>query len=201
MGKFYHGKIELEVPETVYYPREDSLLMAKVIEDLKIEKENVLEIGCGSGFLSILLAMKGAGVTAVDINEEAVGATESNAKANGVDITCLRSDLFEKTDERFDMIVFNPPYLPVEEGENDAIYAGGLSGRETIERFIAGVKGHLNRNGTVLIVISSLTGEHEVKELFEKEGMNASVVAKEKIPWEELIVIQAKYPKELFFGH
>ena len=49
--KFYHGEIQLEVPENVYYPREDSILMAKALENLEIKGKSVLEVGCGSGFL------------------------------------------------------------------------------------------------------------------------------------------------------
>ena len=191
MGKFYHSDIELEVPKTVYYPREDSLLMGKVIEGLNLRGKTALEIGCGSGFLSILLAKKGAEVTGVDINEEAVEITKENAVSNSVKIDVMHSNLFSNVKGKFDLIVFNPPYLPVEEGETDFTYAGGLSGRETVERFVSGVKSHLNEHGSVLIVISSLTGEKETIGLFRKEGLSASVVAKEKIPWEELIVIDA----------
>ena len=191
MGKFYHDGIELDVPEMVYYPREDSLLIAKVLENTDVKGKTVLEIGCGSGFLSVLLAKKGASVTAVDISEEAVETTKTNAETNGTKITILKSDLFSSVGGKFGLIVFNPPYLPVEDGETDFTYAGGLSGRETIERFVSGVKDYLLPNGIVLIVISSLTGEKETTNLFEKEGMKSRVVAREKIPWEELIVLES----------
>lgn len=187
--KFYYGSLVLDVPDGVYYPREDSLLMAKVIEAADLQGKTVLEIGCGSGFLSILMAKMGAHVTAVDINEEAVGITRINAKNNGVFVDCYQSDLFSSIDGRFDVIVFNPPYLPVQ--EDDKTYAGGLTGREAIERFAAAAKAHLKPDGFILLVISSLTGEKEVIELFEKEGTRASVEAREKVPWEELIVIKA----------
>ncbi len=188
--KFYHENMEFEVPGSVYYPREDSLLMAKIIENANIHG-SVLEIGCGSGFLSILLAKRDASVTAVDVNKEAIEASQLNCDTNNVEIKLFLSDLFEKVEGKFDVIVFNPPYLPVEEGETDETYAGGSTGRETIERFVLEVKKHLNPNGTVYLVISSLTGEAEVKKLFEKEGLTVETAAKEKVPWEELIIIKA----------
>lgn len=189
--KFYHNKIELEVPENIYYPKEDSLLMAKILENIGLDSKKILEVGCGSGLLSILMAKCGADVTSVDTDDGAVEITKTNAKSNGVAISVLESDLFSKIDGMFDIIIFNPPYLPVEEGETDKTYAGGKNGRETIEKFVSKVKDRLKPDGFVLLLISSLTGEKEVIELFEKQKMKTSIIAREKIPWEELIVIQA----------
>ncbi len=191
MGTFEYKNIILEVPESVYYPREDSLLMAKALEKADIDRKLVLEIGCGSGFLSVLMAMHDAKVTAVDINGEAIEATKNNAGKNNVHVSAFQSDLFENVHSLYDMIVFNPPYLPVEEGETDAIYAGGLSGREVIERFVMDVKNYLRPGGEIFMVISSITGEREVRDMFEKEGFRTAVLKREKIPWEELIVIRA----------
>ncbi len=190
--KFYHEEMEFEVPENVYYPREDSKLLAKTIEKMDIKGANVLEIGCGCGFLSILMAKRGASVTAVDINKDAVEITKANTETNKTAINAFESDLFSAIRGRFDLIIFNPPYLPTDEGENDKTCAGGKSGREVIEKFATEVKNYLKPHGLVLLVISSLTGEKEVLELFKKQNMSASVVAREKIPWEELTVIRAE---------
>ena len=188
---FYYGEMIFEIPKNIYYPAEDSLLMAKVVESEKLEGIKVLEIGCGCGFLSVIMAKHGALVTAIDINPEAIRATKLNAEVNGVNLNAFESDLFSAITGRFDLIVFNPPYLPVEEGETDPTYAGGATGREVIEKFVADVKNHLKPKGSILMVISSLTGEKEVIELFEKHDMHTTILAREKIPWEELIVIEA----------
>ncbi len=191
MPKFYHGNMQLEVPEGVYYPREDSLLLAKALEKLKLKGKSALEIGCGCGFLSMLLAKRKADVTAVDMNPEAVEITKLNAHANKTHVHAFKSDLFSDVSGKFDLIIFNPPYLPVEEGEKDVTYSGGASGLETIGKFIGQVKKHLNPGGGVLILISSLTGEQEVTGLFKEQGMKAAAVEREKIPWEELIILGA----------
>ena len=189
--KFYYGTLEFDIPESVYYPREDSELMAKTLEKVDLRRKSALEIGCGSGFLSILMAKKGAAVTAVDINEEAVDTTKKNAAANEAEVIAAKSDLFSNVSNKFNLIIFNPPYLPVEEGETDWTYAGGKNGRDVIERFVAKVKNYLKPNGTVLLLISSLTGEKEVIELFRNQKMKTKIVAREKVPWEELIMIEA----------
>ncbi|MEK6887939.1 MAG: HemK2/MTQ2 family protein methyltransferase [Candidatus Aenigmatarchaeota archaeon] len=188
--KFYYGRMVFEVPESVYYPMEDSLLLAKVVENLKLKGKTVFEVGCGCGLLSIIATKAGALATAVDINPVAVKAAKENAERLGCTLTALESDLFSNITGSFDLIIFNPPYLPVEEGETDLTYAGGATGREVIEKFVVEVKSHLNPGGLVLILISSLTGEKEVIELFKKQKMSATSIMREKIEWEELIVIR-----------
>lgn len=190
--KFYYGQIQLEVPGSVYEPREDSLILAKLLEGMQLAGKSVLEVGGGCGLLAIIAAKKGADVTAVDINPDAVEATKANAESNAAELTALESDLFSSVEGEFDLIVFNPPYLPVEEGETDFTYAGGKTGREVIGKFIEQAKSYLKPGGTIMMVISSMTGEKEVAELFEKQSMIVSVVAREKIPWEEIIAIQAR---------
>lgn len=191
---YYYGDMCFEVPKRIYEPGEDSELIAKVIESLDLSGKTVLEIGCGCGFLAILTAKAGAHVTAVDIDENAVEITITNANANGVLIKVIKSDLFSNISGIFDLIVFNPPYLPVEDNEQDNTYAGGETGRETIKQFIESVGNYLVPGGIILLVISSLTGEKKTTELFEKHGLHAEAIAREKIPWEELIVIQAARP-------
>ena len=193
--KYYYKDMEFDVPEDVYYPREDSELLAKTLESMELKSKNVLEMGSGCGFLSILMAKRGASVTAVDINEDAVNATKENARKNSAEILAHVSDMFGNVRGKFDTIVFNPPYLPVGEDEDDETYAGGTTGREIIEMFVSYVPSYLKENGTVIIVISSLTGEGEVISLFGQAGMEAYTVAKEKVSWEELIVIEASKEK------
>jgi release factor glutamine methyltransferase len=190
--KYFYKELKLDIPESVYCPREDSELLAGILEGMDLRGKKTLEIGCGSGFLSIIMAKNGASVTSVDTNPEAASITKINAGKNKVEINAIESDLFENVKDIFDMVIFNPPYLPTEPGENDITYSGGSSGRETIERFIIGSKNHIIKDGIVLVLISSLTDEKEVIKIFESAGMNAKPICRKKIPWEELVVIEAK---------
>ncbi len=187
--KFYYGDITIEVPGKLYCPREDSLLMANALEKQELEGKEVLEIGCGSGLLAILAAKKGAIVTASDINTEAVKAASANAAANNVKIKFVESDLFQNLSGKYGLIFFNPPYLPDE--CSDLTYSGGSTGRDVAGRFISSSRPFLNHDGKILLLISSLTGEAEVLDIFKRNGFSAGVVARKKIPWEELAVIEA----------
>jgi len=192
--KFYYNDIIIEVPEEVYYPREDTLLLAKILEKEEIKGKKCLEMCCGSGFLSVLMAKRGGKVVAADINEKAVEATRNNAEKNSVKVDAVVSDMFENIKEKFDLIVFNPPYLPdvdfnlKRELNIERQWSGGKTGREVIKKFVKDAKKFLNKNGKIIMIISSLTGENETKELLKKNKFNVKEIAREKIPWEELIV-------------
>ena len=190
--KFFYKDLILEIPETVYYPREDSLLLARIIEKENLKKKKALDMGSGSGFLAMLMAQQDAEVVASDINEEAVKIVKLNARSSNVKVNAMNSDLFEKIEDKFDLIVFNPPYLPEKTLHRDNQYYGGKTGREVIDKFIKNSGSHLKKGGRILIVISSITGEKEVIEMFESYDFRAKSVARQKVPWEELIVIEAK---------
>lgn len=117
--RYYHDKnrgLKIFVPRGVFHPGMfySSNFMADFIDKQQLAGKALLEIGCGSGFLSLVAAKGGALVTAVDINPDAVETTKRNAIDNGFPgIAVLRSDLFSALpDTNFDVIVVNPPYFP-----------------------------------------------------------------------------------------
>ena len=102
-------KIAITNFEGVYEPAEDSWLMVNHLPEIK---GTVLEIGCGTGIVSVHLASRGAQVTAVDLNPKAVEATRFNSMNNGVKLEVLEGDMFAPVEgRRFGTIVCNPPYL------------------------------------------------------------------------------------------
>ncbi len=186
--QFFHKDIVVEVPNSVYFPREDSLTLAEIIEKISTNGKNVLDMGCGSGFLAILMARNKAIVTAADINPEAIAIAEKNAAINGINITVIHSNLFENIRDKFDLIVFNPPYLPF--GPYDLQWSGGI---DIIERFLKDAKSHLKEHGKIIFLASTLTAqEKEITALIEKNGYKYAVLTRKKVPWEELVVFEAK---------
>jgi len=186
---YRYKNIELELADDVYHPSEDSELLAEMLAGRIEPGMSILDMGCGSGLLTILAAKAGAKVTAVDRNPSAIRLTEMNAQTNGVKIECVVSDLFQRINERFDLIIFNPPYLP----DNDEVEGSEMwSKRDVIERFIGQLDKHLKLEGFVLMLVSSLTPTKEVIELLVKNGFNAQVIAERKVPWEMLAVISAR---------
>ena len=143
-------------PAQVYQPEADTHLLLDAAKKEVKPSDRVLEIGTGSGIISRELALV-CDVVATDINPHAVLC----AGCSGVAV--VQSDLFAGIRGTFNLILFNPPYLPTqpEERIDDWLeYAldGGDTGRVVIERFAAEVGRVLAPDGRILLLISSLTG-------------------------------------------
>lgn len=145
----------------VYKPAEDSLLLMRHVEERV--GGSVLDMGTGSGIQAVAAASKDEvyRVVAVDIDPAAIEDARRRAVDASVSgkIEFRVGDLFEGLGgERFDWIVFNPPYLPSEGGADEASWSGGRTGSEVIARFLSEAAAHLKPGGTILLVYSSLTG-------------------------------------------
>jgi len=195
MTTVWYDGLEFVVPEGVYQPRKDSRLLADELAGQGFAGSSLLDVGTGCGYLAVIAASNGADAVAADINEDGLRAVRENAGRNDVDVRVVRSDMFGAVDEVFDYIVFNPPYLP---GSREGVsmeqlaWNGGRSGRKVLERFIGRCSSYLAEDGVVLIVQSSLTGEEETLRSFRDEGFRPSVVARQKVSWEELQVVAAR---------
>lgn len=151
--------VDIVVDPEVYNPNDDSYLLLKVIE--VEEGERFLEMGSGSGLIAIHAARAGADVLAADINPHAVECTRRNALRNDAKVEAVQSDLFEKISQSFDVIAFNPPYLPEEEEPKSWIersWSGGGGGTDVSTAFLEHASKHLTPNGRVYIILSSLGG-------------------------------------------
>ncbi|WP_026069048.1 HemK2/MTQ2 family protein methyltransferase [Methanomassiliicoccus luminyensis] len=150
----YDAGIDITECEGVYPPAEDTFLLLDCIGDVR--GMEVLEMGCGTGLISCHVASAGACLTAADINPKAAECTRRNLERNRLPGKVVLSDLFSGVRGRFDLILFNPPYLAVEEeGDLELAWAGGRTGVEVLARFLEGAPERLRPNGKVLLLLSS----------------------------------------------
>lgn len=186
------------VGEHVYEPAEDTFLIAEKMT--VIQDDTVLDMGTGCGILAVLAAQKAKKVVAVDINPHAIKYASKNAENNSVgeQVEFRLGDLFQpiKNDERFSLILFNSPYLPSEPDEERSwigkAWAGGPNGRQVIDRFISEAPKFLAVGGRILLVQSSLSDVNRTLEMFREQNLPARVIAQVKVPFEMIVLIEAK---------
>lgn len=186
----------INTDDNVYVPAEDSYLLA---ENLLIKKgQTVLEIGTGSGIVAMYASRLTDRITVTDINFDACELARKNFEANGIEnIEILFGNLFEVVKNRkFDVILFNTPYLPTEDDEviDDTInyaFDGGLNGRKVIDMFLNEVGNHLNDGGIVQMIQSSLSGNEETLTKLDELGFIAEIAASEHFFFEDITLINA----------
>lgn len=187
---------KINIDDNVYIPAEDSYLLP---DNLEIKQgQSVLEIGTGSGIVAMYASRLTDNITVTDINFDACELARKNFEDNGIEnIEILFGNLFEPVKNRkFDVILFNTPYLPTEEDEvlDDTInyaFDGGLNGRKVIDLFLNEVGNHLNDNGIVQIIQSSLSGNEETLEKLDQLGFVSEIAAKEHFFFEDITLINA----------
>ena len=187
---------KINIDDNVYIPAEDSYLLA---DNLEIKQgQSVLEIGTGSGIIAMYASRLTDNITVTDINFDACELARKNFEDNGIEnIEILFGNLFEPVKNRkFDVILFNTPYLPTEEDEvlDDTInyaFDCGLNGRKVIDLFLNEVGNHLNDNGIVQIIQSSLSGNEETLEKLDQLGFVSEIAAKEHFFFEDITLINA----------
>ncbi len=175
-------------PCQVYQPEADTYLLLDAARAEVKHGDRVLEVGTGSGLIAAGLAEL-APVIATEINPHAA----SCARKAGVDV--VRCNLFDAIRGTFDLVLFNPPYLPTEPHERiddwlEYALDGGESGRAVIERFASDVARVLAPGGRILLLVSSLTGPEETVGLFAGQGLSAAVIREDPVEDEVLYVLR-----------
>lgn len=125
--------------------------------------KHVLDMGCGSGILGIVMALNGAGhVTFSDMSRLAVRNTLENVQRYTLEhkVTILQGDLFERVSGRFDFIVFNHPFFADEKGFPEQPVSKSMVAKpELIHRFLEETKNHLTKEAKIIMPFLELAGE------------------------------------------
>ena len=144
-----------------------SLVLKKTLDEninVNSKVKNYLDIGCGQiALLGQYVKKKNPNikVTSTDLYKDVVDCAQINIEKNNLNINIFQSDLFEKIDEKFDLITFNPPYvstlikqnIPSNSRRYTSRYSG-LKGTEITEKFLKGAKNHLTSNGRIFLGIN-----------------------------------------------
>jgi len=194
---FHFHDLVIETHSEVYDPAEDSFLL---LETLHIDSnDTVLELGTGCGLIALDCARKGSHTVCTDINPFAVQLTRRNIERNQHllkgSLEIRQGNLFSVLHEKelFDVIIFNPPYLPTKKQEKvggwfDIATDGGPDGLRVTKRFIQDLKKHLLNNGRAYFIFSSLSNRLTLEHYLKTERLSSLIVARRMFDGEELDV-------------
>jgi release factor glutamine methyltransferase len=168
--------LKLRTDKEVFHPKYffSSKLLGRYLASRVSSNQKVLDMGTGSGVIGIMAAKRNAQVVAVDVNPAAVELANENASLHNLNgrWRCMESGLFARLDskEKFDWVVFNPPYFPglVQRPEDAAWYAG--DDYETIDRFLAQAENFLKANGKIILILTSDMPLTMLHEKFQNHG-------------------------------
>ena len=177
----------------IYQPAEDSYLLQKTIRkflktNLKNKKINknilILDMGSGSGIQAKTCKQLGfENIKTADINLRAIRHLKKQ------NLNPIKSNLFSNLyNEKFDLIIFNPPYLPENKFDKKPDTTGGKKGHETIIKFLKQAKNHLMKKGIILLLFSSLSQPTIIKNKAKKMGYNLKLLDRQNLSFEELFI-------------
>ncbi len=164
--------------------------MLQAISEIGVKGRKVIDVGTGSGILGLYCAMRGAEVTLTDVDETVLRRAKDAARRLGVSVNTVVSDLFSNIADRFDIVLFNPPYLP-STAVQDKTVDGGRKGTAIAARFLDALTGHLTRDGIALLLLSS---QNDPLALISRQQVfESSIVAKRSLFFEELQVLSLRF--------
>lgn len=192
----------------VYEPAEDTFLLMDALEKdvvfiTSIRPVVCLEVGCGSGavsaFIASLLGPSNAVYFCTDVNAAATALTVRTGQHNDTPLQPVCCDLVGPLKCRLhhcvDVLIFNPPYVEtphqqVGSGQLEASWAGGVKGRQVMDRLFVHVAGLLSERGVFYVVVVADNDPRDVKEFCEKVGLDVETVLERRAGSERLSVLR-----------
>jgi release factor glutamine methyltransferase len=193
---YRHDGIHLLVRKGVFHPGLflSTKTMFKYLENLDLRSKRFLELGCGTGLISIGAARRGAVVTAVDISGTAVDNLIENADRNRVTVEAIKSDLFARVaKQRFDVIVITPPYYP-RNPRSESEYAWYCG--ENFEYFahlFAQLPGFTDSASEILMILSEDCQLDDILQRAAQQGWAWDIAYEGRALWEKQYIFRFHY--------
>ena len=168
-------------------------ILLDFIRGLNLENKTILELGCGSGIISLLAANKKALVTASDINKTALEFLDTNASKNSLNVKTVFSDLFQNLEyQSFDYIIINPPYYPKKPKnvKEQAWFCG--ENFEYFEKLFSQLPNFTTSENRIYMILSEDCELEKIKVIALKNEIVFNLIAEKKVVTEKNYIFQLK---------
>lgn len=168
------------------------------INTLDLENKKCIEVGCGSGLLSLLMLRKKGIVTATDVQERAITNTRINFEKNRnqfqTEPTLIHSDLFDQLPvQKFDVLIVNPPYYFHDaRKETEQAWFCGSNG-EYFTRFFGGLKNYCHASTDLFMILAENCEIERIETIARQYGFHFSLADEKKILWETSYIFRITY--------
>lgn len=193
--------IELIVNENVLIPRFETEELVEntlqMINNKFSDNVKVLDLCCGSGAIGITLKSKlpNLDVTMSDISIEALNVSKKNLEKHNLDIKIIRSDLFNEIDDKYDVIISNPPYIRldeeidslVKENEPDIALYGGEDGLFYYRNILENISKHLNEKFLIAFEIG-YEQKDDIINIINNNLKNVEIIAKKDLSGKDRMI-------------
>lgn len=189
------------VSKDTLIPRVETELLIKTCQGLINKNSKVLDIGCGTGIISIMLnKLTNCNVDSCDISFEALKIAKANSQNLNTKVKFFKSDLFENVQNKYDLIVSNPPYIPIKEKEKlqkevkefeppQALFTNDEQGIDFYKKIIQNSQKFLNNNGFLAFELG-INQVRFVKDLFLSNNFQNIKTFKDLNHIERVIIAQ-----------
>lgn len=186
--KWNQKGIRLVIPVGVFHPGLffSTNYLLQYLQSIELNDTSILELGAGSGLISIALAKKAAKIMSTDISQAACKAIQQNGELNAVDLSIYQSDLFDQIpiDAKFHLIVVNPPYYPSEPiTEADHAWFCGAD-FAYFKKLFLNLKPRLLQKGKCIMVLSEDCAIDLIASIATEQNLLWKQISKKKIFWE-----------------
>ncbi len=189
---FHYKGLHLQIFPGVFHPGFffSTKFFFAFISKLDLENKSCLEIGCGSGLLSLVMSRKKARVTAIDMNPLAIKNTRLNYELNKVELedefTVLQSDMFQNLEpQRYDCIIVAPPYFFTDpKNDNEHAWFCGKNG-EYFYKLFSGLATYFSAHTAMYMILADNCDLERIQKIAAESGYSFELAAKKRIWWEE----------------
>lgn len=185
---FCYDSICIKVHPDVFPPQLtiSTKILLDFVKEIELENKSFLELGCGSGIISLFVAKKGAKVTATDINTTAMEFLYDNAQKNNLNLEIIESDLFQSlTERKFDCIIINPPYYPKQpkNTKEQAWFCG--ENFEYFQALFPQLKSQLVASNETFMILSEDCELEKIKAIALKSDIDFTLLLEKKVVGEK----------------